>query len=96
MKTVAQNAARNVRKFVRAQFGARIVKIDGEYQSKVTKDSARIIINNPAHVIAVLRELCGRPISDDGKTTAFKVKKVGVVEVTVGATNVLKLHTSDV
>ncbi len=92
---IAAKAEKEIRQFVRAQFSARVVRIDGEYQTKVTKTSARVLIRNPVQVLAALREKCGRPIAEDGKTTTFKMKKAGTVEVTQsGETTVLKLHNA--
>lgn len=85
------NVAKQARQFVRQQFAARVVRIDGEFQSKVLKDGAKVQIRNPNTVLANLREVCGRPVSEEGNTTTFKMKKVGMIALTVGSTNTLRL-----
>lgn len=95
MKTAQQQAARLVRMFARSVFNARIVKIDGEYQSKVSKHSAKLMVSNPQAVLQALRDKCGRPIAEHGDVTEFKVKKVGTVElVDHGNHSILRLHNA--
>lgn len=63
-----------VRRFVRAQFAARIKTVDGEYQTEVSKKTAKVLIQNPATVLENLQELCGAGV-EKGNTTTFSPKK---------------------
>lgn len=92
--TVAGSIEKQIRLFVRAQFAARIVKVDRVPQCTVTKNKARVLIRNPNRVLEVLRETCGKPIAEKGHTTTFKVQKVGIVAITDNGENAVLTLTS--
>lgn len=82
---------KKVRKFVRSQFRAYIVRVDGHHQLEVKENSARVLINNPKGVFARLCKKLGKPVVTK-HTATFNVKKVGTVSLTVhGSNSVLKL-----
>lgn len=89
------NVEKRIRKFVREQFAARISKVDGEFQCVARNNSARVIITNPNHTLAAMRERLGKPIAEHGSTAIFKVGKVGRVALTkTGTQSVLTLVTN--
>ena len=85
------NIEKQVRQFVRAQFAARVVRQNGEFQSTVQKNSAKVLIKNPNRVMQVLSDRLGKP-AVNGHTAVFKIAKRGTVALTTrGETSVLTL-----
>lgn len=94
---MAASIEKTVRNFVRSQFSARIKKVDGEYQTSVSKKGARMMIQNPATVLANLLEMCGKPVEEKGNTTTFKIKKTqNTVSLIQNADNAVLVLTGSV
>lgn len=91
LKMNTANIAKATRQFARATFGARICKVEGEFQSTVRGNVARLMIQNPDRVLENLRAQCGRPVEDTEKVKKFKFGKKGFVELVLGNTTVLKI-----
>jgi hypothetical protein len=78
---------KSIRKFVRKQFAARIVKVDGVGQCVAKKNSARVLIRNPKHVLVTMQEKLGRAVEQHDNVTVFKVAKVGKIALTSNGLN---------
>lgn len=82
VEVAAVNVEKAMRKFLRATFGCRIKKVDGEFQSEVKKNSAKVELQNAASVLQTLRDMKEAKLTTETDTKAvFTVKGQGTVSI---------------
>lgn len=95
MKTQAQNEivsinknplAKQMRRFVRSQFGARVKKDDeGQYSMHMKRNSVSLhVSNNSDKLKANLEAVCGVPIIEADGVAVYNFQDIGRVSLAVG------------
>lgn len=95
MKTQAQNEvvsinknpiAKQMRTFVRTQFGARVKKDDaGQYSMHVKRNSVSLhVSNNSEKLKANLEAVCGEPIAESNGVAVYNFQDFGRVSLATG------------